>query len=273
VVSVPRPGARQRRLGQNFLRDPNLLDAIVRGSGVGRDDVALEVGGGGGALTERLAPAVAHLHVIELDERLRAELEPLAAELGNVSLHWGDAVRIDLGALAPRPSAMVSNLPYSVATPLLLRTIEALPALSAWTVMVQLEVAERLAAAPGTRTYGAPSVLVQLACGVQLLRRVDPAVFVPRPRVRSAIVRLERHGKAPAEEVRELVRGAFAHRRKTLAGSLELAGGGRDRDRIRAALRAASLPEDARAESLAPADFERLAAELEGSDPRGTEQG
>ena len=258
----PRPGSRQRRLGQNFLRDPNLLDAIVRESGAGRDDVALEVGGGGGALTERLAPAVAHLHVVELDEGLRPELEPLAEELGNVTLHWGDVMRLDLGALAPPPSAMVSNLPYSVATPLLLRTIEELPALREWTAMVQLEIAERLAAAPGSRAYGAPSVLVQLACRVEIARRVDPAVFVPRPRVRSAVVRLVRHGDAPGEAVRKVVRGAFAHRRKTLAGSLELAREGLGRDRVRAALRATSLPEDARAESLAPHDFERLAEEL-----------
>jgi 16S rRNA (adenine1518-N6/adenine1519-N6)-dimethyltransferase len=270
VVSSPRPGARQRRLGQNFLRDPNLLDTIVRESGVADGDVALEVGGGGGALTERLAPAVAHLHVIELDERMRPELEPLAQRLGDVTLHWGDAMRLDLGALEPRPVAMVSNLPYSVATPLLLRSIESIPSLRTWTVMVQLEVAERLAAAPGTRAYGAPSVLVQLACDVEIARRVDPAVFVPRPRVRSAIVRLDRRREVPPEHVRELVRGAFAHRRKTLAGSLKLTGGEIDRGRVREALRAASLREDARAESLAPEDFERLAEHLaleEGSDP------
>jgi 16S rRNA (adenine1518-N6/adenine1519-N6)-dimethyltransferase len=262
VVSTPRPGARQRRLGQNFLRDPNLLDAIVRESGVGPGDVALEVGGGGGALTERLAQTVAHLHVIELDERLRGELEPLAAGLGNVGLHWGDAMRLDLGELSPPPVAMVSNLPYSVATPLLLRTIETLPGLRDWTVMVQLEIAERLAAEPGTRAYGAPSVLAQLACRVAIARKVDPAVFVPRPRVHSAILRLERGGEAPAPAIRELVRAAFAHRRKTLAGSLELARGGLDRERVRAALRGASLPEDARAESLAPEEFELLATEL-----------
>lgn len=261
-MSSPRPGTRQRRLGQNFLRDPNLLAAIVRDSSVGASDVVLEVGGGGGALSERLAAAVAHLHVIELDERLRGELEPLASEPGNVSLHWGDAMRIDLGALEPPPVAMVANLPYSVATPLLLRTIEELPSLRDWTVMVQLEIAERLAAPPGSRTYGAPSVLVQLACEVELVRRVDPAVFVPRPRVGSAIVRMIRRGPAPAAIVRQVVRGAFAHRRKTLAGSLELADPELDRDRVRVALRDAGLREDARAESLAPADFERLAAGL-----------
>jgi 16S rRNA (adenine1518-N6/adenine1519-N6)-dimethyltransferase len=117
VVSEPRPPARSsRRLGQNFLADPNLLEVIVREAQLDASDVVLEVGGGGGALTERLAPAVAHLHVIELDERLRAELEPLAEKAGNVDLVWGDAMRVDLAALVPPPTKMVANLPYSVAT-------------------------------------------------------------------------------------------------------------------------------------------------------------
>jgi len=262
VVSSPRPGARQRRLGQNFLRDPNLLDAIVRDSGVGARDVVLEVGGGGGALTERLAPAVARLHVVEVDEDLRPDLGGLAADLGNVEVHWGDAMRLDLTSLRPPPVALVANLPYAVATPLLLRTIELLPSVRAWTVMVQLEIAARLAAPPGSRTYGSPSVLAQLACEVRLVRRVDRAVFSPRPRVDSAILRLDRRGPGADVELRRLVRGAFAHRRKALAGSLALAEPKLDRDRVRAALAAAGLPEDARAEALAPEDFARLAARL-----------
>ena len=250
------------RLGQNFLRDPNLLDAIVRDSGVGDADVVLEVGGGAGALTARLAPAVAHLHVVELDERLRSELEPLAAELGNVTLHWGDAMRIDLAGIEPVATAMVSNLPYSIATPLLLRTIEELAALREWTVMVQLEIAQRLAATPGGRIYGAPSVLAQLACEVQVVRRVDRAVFTPRPRVDSAILRLRRRAAAAPEPLRGLVRAAFAHRRKALAGSVELVDPALGKGRVRAALERAGLAADARAEALSPPDFERLAAEL-----------
>jgi len=261
-VSAPRPGARQRRLGQNFLRDPNLLDAIVRDAEVGAGDVVLEVGGGGGALTERLAPAVSRLHVVELDERLRPELTELAEGLGNVDLHWGDAMRLDLAALAPAPVAVVANLPYSVATPLLLRTIELLPEVRTWTVMVQLEIAERLASASGSKLYGSPSVMAQLACEVTLVRRVDRAVFSPRPRVDSAILRLVRRGPAAPDEVRRLVRGGFAHRRKALAGSLALAEPELGRDRVRAALRDAGLPEDARAEALAPEDFRSLAAKL-----------
>jgi 16S rRNA (adenine1518-N6/adenine1519-N6)-dimethyltransferase len=252
----------RRRLGQHFLADPNLLDAIVRESGAGDADVVLEVGGGAGALTERLAPRVRHLHVIEIDERLRPELEPLAADAGNVELHWADAVKADLAALDPPPTRMVSNLPYSIATPLILKTIEELPGVESWTLLVQREIAERLRAAPGSRTYGAPSVLVQLATEVELLRTVDRAVFTPRPRVDSALVALRRRGPAAPEPVRRLVRDAFAHRRKSLARSLELAAPG-GREAARAALRETGLPKDARAESLSPEEFVRLAGSLQ----------
>jgi 16S rRNA (adenine1518-N6/adenine1519-N6)-dimethyltransferase len=257
VVS-PRAGRRQRRLGQNFLADSNLLDAIVREAALDPGDVVLEVGGGGGALTERLAPEVSHLHVIELDERLRPELEPLAAEAGNVEIRWGDALRVELAELEPAPTALVSNLPYSIATPLLLRTIAELPSVDRWLAMVQLEVAERLAAAPGSRTYGSPSVMAQLACEVTIARRVDPAVFTPRPRVGSALVRMVRRGPAAPPGTEAVVRGAFAHRRKSLARSLEHARPG-SLAPAREALEELGKPADSRAEALAPEDFAKLA--------------
>lgn len=248
------------RLGQNFLADPNLLAAIVRDAGLDPADVVLEVGAGEGVLTERLAAAAAHVHVIEIDRGLEPGLAEVMA-LGNVELHWGDALKVDLAALAPVPTAMVANLPYSVATPVILRTVEELPSLRTWTVMVQREIAERLRSAPGSRAYGAPSVLLQLACEVELLRTVDPAVFRPRPRVESAILRLRRTGPAAGAETRELVRAAFAHRRKALARSLEHVRPG-SREAVRTALAALGLPEDARAEALAPGDFAALAARL-----------
>jgi 16S rRNA (adenine1518-N6/adenine1519-N6)-dimethyltransferase len=249
------------RLGQNFLADSNLLEAIVREANLDPGDVVLEVGGGEGVLTERLAPEATSVHVVELDERLREPLEALADRAGNVAVHTGDAMRIDLARLDPEPTAVVANLPYSIATPLLLRTIAELPAVRTWTVMVQREIADRLRAAPGSRAYGAPSVLVQLACEVRMLRPVDRAVFTPRPRVDSALLRLERTGPAASEPVVRLVRDAFAHRRKALARSLEHAGEGR-REAARAALADLGLPENARAEQLSPAEFAALAERL-----------
>jgi 16S rRNA (adenine1518-N6/adenine1519-N6)-dimethyltransferase len=249
------------RLGQNFLADPNLLDAIVRDAELAPEDVVLEVGAGEGVLTERLAAAAAHLHTVEIDRGLAAALERVAA-LPNVSLHWGDVMKLDLAELSPPPTAMVANLPYSVATPLILRTIEQLPSLRRWTVMVQREIADRLRAAPGSRTYGSPSAVAQLACEVELVRAVDPAVFKPRPRVDSAILRLRRTGAGADPETRELVRAAFAHRRKSLARSLEHARPG-SLAPARAALAELGLPEDARAEALAPQEFAALSAKLQ----------
>ncbi len=144
---------------------------------------------------------------------------------------------------------------------MLLRTIEELPSLRSWTVMVQREIADRLRAGPGSRTYGSPSVLAQLACEVRLLRTVDPAVFRPRPRVESAILGLRRTGAAADPPTRELVRAAFAHRRKSLARSVEHTQPG-SLGAVRAALRELGLPEDARAEQLSPGEFRALAKGL-----------
>ena len=248
------------RLGQNFLADPNLLDAILRDAGLDSGDVVLEVGAGEGVLTERLAGAAAHVHTVELDRGLEESLAPLAAR-PEVQLHWADAMSFDFAALNPAPTAVVANLPYAVATPVILRTIEQLPSVKRWTVMVQREIAERLRAAPGSRTYGSPSVMAQLACEVKMLRTVDPAVFRPRPRVESAILSLRRIGPGADRDVQRLVRAAFAHRRKSLARSLEHASPG-SLAPARAALAELGLAEDARAEALAPEDFVALAAKL-----------
>jgi 16S rRNA (adenine1518-N6/adenine1519-N6)-dimethyltransferase len=245
------------RLGQNFLADPNLLDAIVRDAELAPGEVVLEVGAGEGVLSRRLAAVAAHLHVIEIDRGLRPLLEDVETR-ADVSLHWGDAMKFDLTTLAPPPSAMVANLPYSVATPVLLRTIEQ----RAWTVMVQREIADRLRAAPGGRTYGGPSVIAQLACEVEMLRKVDPAVFKPRPRVDSAILRLRRTGPGADGPTRALVRAAFAHRRKSLARSLEHGRKG-SLAPARAALEQMGLPADARAEALSPDQFATLSAKLQ----------
>lgn len=249
------------RLGQNFLADANLLDAILAQSGLGPDDVVIEVGAGEGALTGRLAARAAHVHALEIDAGLGDRLAEVSRE-ANVSLHWGDAMRVDLAALRPRPDTMISNLPYSIATPLILRTIDDLPLLRRWTLMVQREIADRLRADPGSRLYGAPSVLAQIATEVRLLRKVDPAVFKPRPRVESALIGLRRTAAAADPITWRLVREGFAHRRKSLARSLELARPGRLLA-VREALGELGLPEDARAEALAPEQFIALALILE----------
>ena len=249
------------RLGQNFLADPNLLAAIVREAALAEDAVVLEVGGGEGVLTGELAAAVRTVHVVELDGRLRPQLERVAALAGNVDLHFADALRFDLAALEPAPTTIVANLPYAIATPLILRTIAELPSVGRWTVMVQREIADRLRAGPGAKAYGSPSVLAQHACEVSMLRRVDRAVFTPRPRVDSALMRLVRTGPAAGEWMAKVVRGAFAHRRKTLAGSLELAGVA-ERGPARAALGELGIVENARAEQLSPQQFEALAERL-----------
>ncbi len=252
------------RLGQNFLVDRNILDVIERLAAVESDDVVLEIGGGQGVLSERLAAAAAHLHVIELDRALEPGLRQVLSGFEHVDLVIGDALDVDLGSLAPAPTKVVANLPYSIAATVILRTIEVLPSVSEWVVMVQREVGERLAAGPGSAAYGVPSVLAQLACSVRVLRPVGRTVFRPVPRVDSVLVGLRRLGPAPVPAVRRLVQDAFAHRRKALAGSLALAAG-RDRsvrERARSALIELGHPADERAERLAPEEFVALAERL-----------
>jgi 16S rRNA (adenine1518-N6/adenine1519-N6)-dimethyltransferase len=252
------------KLGQNFLVDRNILDVIERLAALGPDDVVLEIGGGQGVLSERLAGEVAHVHVVEVDRRLEAGLREAVAGFDNVTLHLADALELDLGALDPVPTAVVANLPYSIAATVILRTIEELPGVRDWVVMVQREVGERLAAGVGSREYGAPSVLAQLACDVRVLRPVARTVFRPVPHVDSVLVGLRRLRAAADPGVRALVHDAFAHRRKTLAGSLALAPGALPgiRDRTREALVALGHPPDERAERVSPEEFRELAARL-----------
>lgn len=253
-----------RELGQHFLIDDNLLEVIGRAAELSAADVVLEVGGGLGVLSEYLAARVGHLHVVEVDPFLEAPLREALDPFDNATLHLADAVKLDLAALRPQPDKVVANLPYGVAATVLLNSIEQLPGASAWVAMVQREVGERLAATPGDKTYGATSVLAQLACAVRVLRRVPRTVFHPEPGVESALVALHRAAPTPPPAVRALVHAAFAHRRKALAGSLALAPGApRDlRARARAALQELGHPADARAERLPPPDFARLAGLL-----------
>jgi len=266
-----------RELGQNFLVDSNILSVIGAAAELQRGDNVLEIGGGLGILSEYLAERVAHVHVVEVDRSLEGPLHDATDRFANVELHWGDAVRIDLRALVPEPNKVVANLPYGVATSALVRTIDELPSVSRWVVMVQREVGERLAARAGERAYGASSVIVQLACRVKLLRAIPRTVFFPVPNVDSVLLGMRRRVTAGAQAeapagtaLRALVHGSFAHRRKTLAGSLALAAAAGEgeadpafsRERVRAALVRMGRPADVRAERLAPQDFVELAALL-----------
>jgi len=241
------------RLGQNFLSDPNLLDAIVRDAGVGPDDCVLEVGVGEGVLTERLAVAVRQVHVIELDRGLEPLLWQIE-KLENVNIIWADAVKFDFASLDPAPTAMVANLPYSVATPVIMRSIFDLPSIRTWSVMVQKEIADRLRAEPGSKTYGSPSVLAQLAGEVRLVRKVSRTVFRPQPRVDSAIVSIKRSGPGPDPQTRIVVRAAFSHRRKALPRSMDMAIPG-TLEQARHALEELGIDPGIRAEAVSPEQF------------------
>jgi 16S rRNA (adenine1518-N6/adenine1519-N6)-dimethyltransferase len=250
-----------RKLGQNFLIDDNILRVIGTAAELDPGDVVLEVGGGLGVLSEFLAPRVRHLHVVEVDRSLEEPLREALDPFENATLHLADAVRVDFAELEPSPTKVVANLPYGVAATVLLKSIAELPDAGLWVAMVQREVADRLAAAPGGKSYGATSVLAGLSCEVRFLRKIPRTVFHPEPNVDSALVVLRRHAPAPSPELVALVHAAFAHRRKALAGSLALTPGapGHIREAARAALEELGHPADARAERLPPEDWPRLA--------------
>ena len=254
--------APKKELGQHFLVDENILGVIGRLAVLDADDVVLEIGPGLGILTGYLADRVALVHAVELDRTLRPHLEQHLAGRANVRLRFDDAMDLDPGMLQPPPTKLVSNLPYSVATPVIVESLDGYPSLQRWCVMVQREVADRLFARPSTKEYGAVSVLVALVAERTGFHPVSRTVFRPRPNVDSALVAFRRTG-LPDDyaHVKRIVVGAFAHRRKTLVNSLELTGLA-SRSRAAGALADAGLPAGMRAEALEPDDFLRLAAAL-----------
>jgi 16S rRNA (adenine1518-N6/adenine1519-N6)-dimethyltransferase len=260
VSSLPvRPS---KELGQHFLVDENILGVIGRLADLRSDDVVLEIGPGLGVLTAYLADRVAHVHAVELDRALEPHLAQRLEERANVELVFGDALRLDLAALSPPPEKLVANLPYNVATPLLVESLDGLQSVQSWCVMVQREVADRLFASPGTKAYGAVSVLVQLVTERTGFHPVSRTVFQPRPNVDSALVAFRRTALPPDyRDVKRVVAAAFAHRRKTLPNSLELAGVA-ERDRGAQALAEVGRAPEARAEELEPGEFVALAESL-----------
>jgi 16S rRNA (adenine1518-N6/adenine1519-N6)-dimethyltransferase len=254
----------KRELGQHFLADENLLGVIGRLAELDDDDVVLEIGPGLGVLTSYLAEHVSQVHAIELDRSLEPKLREALAGRENVELHFGDALAFDLGALEPAPTKLVANLPYNVATPLVAESLDGLPNVGLWCVMVQREVADRFFAAPETKAYGAVSVLVQLAAERTGFHPVSRNVFRPRPNVDSALVAFRRRGELPADypRLKAVVGAAFAHRRKQLPNSLELAGLGSRAQAVAALARIGREP-STRAEALKPDEFVALAHALE----------
>jgi 16S rRNA (adenine1518-N6/adenine1519-N6)-dimethyltransferase len=252
----------KKELGQHFLVDENILGVIGRLAELEDDDIVLEVGPGLGILTTYLADRVRQVYAIELDTSLGPRLVERLAGRPNVELRFGDALRLDLAAEAPRSNKVVANLPYNIATPLIVESLDRLPAVAHWTVMVQREVADRLFAHPSTKAYGAVSVLVQLVAERTGFHPVSPSVFRPRPNVESALVAFRRTGLPPDfRSLKRVVEGSFAHRRKRLANSLELAGVA-DRPRAEEAIAQLGRQATVRAEELKPAEFLKLAEAL-----------
>jgi 16S rRNA (adenine1518-N6/adenine1519-N6)-dimethyltransferase len=249
----------KRALGQHWLVDENILGVIGRLAGLASGDVVLEIGPGHGVLTAYLADRVRLVHAVELDSALELELRKRLGGRDNVELSFGDALSLPLAELDPAPTKLVANLPYNIATPFVVESLAGLPSVERWCVMVQREVADRFFAAPGTKDYGAVSVLVQLASERTGFHPVARTCFRPPPNVDSALVafRRRRAWGDDLEGVRRLAQAAFAHRRKTFVNSLELAGVGGNR--AAAALEALGLPPGTRAEALAPREFVRLA--------------
>lgn len=249
-----------RPLGQNFVIDPNTIAKVVAAAQLGPGEHVLEIGAGGGSLTVALARAAGRVTAVEVDARLLPVLRETLAGCDNVTVVHGDARALDLNAFGA--GALVANLPYNIAATVVLRVLESAPGIAALTVMTQREVGERLAAAPGSKVYGATSVLCALHARARVVAPVSRRAFFPAPNVDSVIVRLERTPPPAAdpEAFRRVVKAAFSQRRKTLRNALAALAG--SPDAAAAALVRAGLDPGARAEQVGPEGFAALAREL-----------
>lgn len=258
----------QHRLGQNFLTDARVLDAIVAGAGIGPDDLALEIGPGLGTLTQRLARAAGRVLCIELDRNLVEILrETVQAEHPNVEVVHGDAAQVDLHKLlsermAPgRRAKVAANLPYYITTPLVMRLLEEDLPLDQIVVMVQKEVADRMTSPPGSKEYGALSVAVQYYTEPRIVTKVSRGAFLPPPDVDSSVVGMRVRGSAPVDASRagffRVVKAAFGQRRKTLSNALT--GLGLEKVVVQDALHAAGIDANRRGETLSLEEFASLA--------------
>ncbi|MEV4537429.1 16S rRNA (adenine(1518)-N(6)/adenine(1519)-N(6))-dimethyltransferase RsmA [Asanoa sp. NPDC049518] len=255
-----------KRLGQNFVHDPNTVRRIVAAADLAPDDVVVEVGPGLGSLTLGLLAAGARVHAVEIDPVLAGALAETAAQHGApdgaLTVHAADALRITAGPLDPAPTALVANLPYNVAVPVVLHLLAELPTLRHGLVMVQKEVADRLTAGPGGKVYGIPSVKLAWYASSRAAGRVPPSVFWPVPNVDSGLVAFTRRepprADVPREDVFRVVDAAFAQRRKTLRAALAGWAGGAER--AAQVLVAAGVDPGVRGEALGVGAFADIAA-------------
>lgn len=224
----------QKKYGQNFLVDPNILEKIVCASEVGKDDCVLEIGPGIGTMTQYLAERARKVIAVEIDDHLIPILKDTLSTYDNIMIIHNDILKVDVQKLCDtynegRPLKVVANLPYYITTPIIMGLFESGVPLSSITIMVQKEVADRMQVGPGTKDYGALSLAVQYYARPEIVAQVPPGCFIPRPNVGSAVIRLTRYETPPVDTVDEkkmfaIIRAAFNQRRKTLVNALSNAG-------------------------------------------------
>ena len=270
----------RKKYGQNFLTDGNIVRGIVEAAGIGEEDCVLEIGPGIGTMTQCLAEAAGRVICVEIDESLRPVLAQTLEDCDNVEILWQDILRTDLRSLMEtrnggRPLRVVANLPYYVTTPILLRLLEEKGCFESITVMVQKEVADRICAGPGSKEYGALSLAVQYYSAPEVVLKVAPSCFLPRPAVESAVLHLQAYEKPPVEAEEgflfALIRASFNQRRKTLANGLSHGFGyqGRKltRGEVEEVLASMGLGPDVRGEKLSLDQFAALSRALQGPGP------
>ncbi len=258
-----------KSLGQNFLIDDGIVEQILDGADIGEDDVVLEIGPGIGVMTSAMAERAKKVVAIEIDTSLLPVLSETLAEYDNVEIVSGDVLKVDLQKIidekldgqAPK---VVANLPYYVTTPIIMRFLEERIPVTDIVVMVQKEVADRMAASPGTKIYGALSVVVQYYAQPSKIVKVPPSVFMPQPNVESSVVRLEKRLEPPVDlKAPELffktVRSAFMKRRKTLLNALSSGELAVSKDETRDVLTACEIDPKRRGETLDMGEFAKLA--------------
>ena len=260
----------KKRFGQNFLIDSHVLDKIIQGAGITKEDTVLEIGPGIGTLTQALCEAAGEVIAVEIDQDLIPILEKTLGSYQNVRIINQDILKLDLGQLSEKPLKVVANLPYYITTPIIMGLFESGAPLVSITVMVQKEVAERMQAAPGGKDYGALSLAVQYYADAQVIANVPPNCFIPRPNVGSAVIRLTKHLEPPVKPRDEafmflVIRAAFGQRRKTLVNALRndqsLSLG---REQLEAVLSEMGLPATVRGERLSLQEFAELSDRLLG---------